>query len=107
MATNQELPSSQESLEIHRQLSEQVDDSMRSHYGGMTPQTSEGQAIGYAETRKEELGESYVQSRDEAIARDPELWENPPQEPEIIEGEFLPPLSERLMEIIHSESSEG
>lgn len=107
MATNQELPSSQESLEIHRQLSEQVDDSMRSHYGGRMPHTSEGQAIGYAETRREDLDEQYVQARDEAVARDPDLWVDPEPEPEIIEGEFLPPFSDRMMEIINSESSEG
>lgn len=60
----------------------------RSH--GRIPFNPEGQAIGYAETRRDERKVKHMKKVIQTAAENPELFTEPPAQPDIIEGEAKP-----------------
>lgn len=75
---------------------------MRDHYGALTPHNPEGQQTPHVAVRRQALEEQYVQARDAAIDRDPDLWVDPETQPDIIEGTLGSTFRDSAMQIIRN-----
>jgi hypothetical protein len=100
MAAKAEQPGTNPNVARWNALHQQVDASVKASHGGQLPFIPEGQAIGYAETRKEAIAADLGAATVRAAAADPETFtQDPEPEPVIIEGAFKPEPHQVMVEI--------
>ena len=108
MAVKAEQPGTNPDVARWDAMRQHVDASMRATHGGRLPFIPEGQAIGYAETRKEAIAANLDAATVRAAAADPETFtQDPEPEPDIIEGRFVPSRHDRMINLIRTTPRNG